>query len=495
MSIARVSDTIVENLPKLLLEASKFNSKDNTLETEDFEGDRNFRSYIDKFLPVMVIIDYDDIQNELSGYNLEPATMQKIMSQFKQAMKKQQGLVKSIQYQELSTLMVNITTDTQLQPTQKVLKIRGLFSKGYVIQDQEQVRPNQLIFIVHNFQAVRTRINNYVDKELKAVGIDTKIGQYLDAGHSSLKYGENYAFNQPKQTAMLFDINTTSASQFISKSINLNTATSIYVKRTEQLEQSVEVTKDFGDKVASIFVEFGGSIVVYENQVANQERGRLLERAEKFGTNKQVMSKIAAHFNTIKETAIKGQYDTVKLGRIIRNIYKYASSPSALDIVIHNIQSTITGKKTTQFRQTQKISKKTTTVKTKKVVVPQLKVLGTKTTSNQTTYTLNLTNLQNLLNARLHDQIRANMGTGSSKNILNYRQGRLAQSAKVERLSESRQGMITAFYTYMKYPYATFSDGGRQQYPKSRDPKLLIAKSIREIAGTTVANRMRAVNI
>lgn len=83
------------------------------------------------------------------------------------------------------------------------------------------------------------------------------------------------------------------------------------------------------------------------------------------------------------------------------------------------------------------------------------------------------------------------MGTGSARNVLNYRSGRFAQSAKVERISEGREGMITAFYTYMKYPYATFSEGGRQQYPKTRDPKLLIAKSIREIAGTSVSNRMR----
>lgn len=108
---------------------------------------------------------------------------------------------------------------------------------------------------------------------------------------------------------------------------------------------------------------------------------------------------------------------------------------------------------------------------------------------------LNLTNLQNLLNQRLHDQIKANMGTGQSRSTLNYRSGRLAQSAQVERMSESRTGMLTAFYQYMKYPYATFSDGGAQQYPRQRDPKLLIAKSIREIAGTSVANRMRAVNI
>lgn len=106
---------------------------------------------------------------------------------------------------------------------------------------------------------------------------------------------------------------------------------------------------------------------------------------------------------------------------------------------------------------------------------------------------LSLTSLQLLINSQLQDVISANMGNGTSRNILNYRTGRLAASAKVEQMSESRQGMITAFYTYMKNPYATFSEGGRQQNPRSRDPKLLISKSIRDIAATQVANRMRAV--
>ena len=70
-----------------------------------------------------------------------------------------------------------------------------------------------------------------------------------------------------------------------------------------------------------------------------------------------------------------------------------------------------------------------------------------------------------------------------------------AKSVKLERLSESRQGMITAFYSYMKNPYATFSDGGKQQFPRSRDPKLLISRSIREIAAEQVSNRLRAVSI
>jgi len=109
--------------------------------------------------------------------------------------------------------------------------------------------------------------------------------------------------------------------------------------------------------------------------------------------------------------------------------------------------------------------------------------------------TTNLTSLQGLLNAQLTQQIKDNMGTGNRRDILNLRTGRFAESVKVERLSESRKGMITAFYTYMRNPYGTFSDGGRQQYPKTRDPKLLISKSIRQIAESKVSNRLRAVLI
>lgn len=107
----------------------------------------------------------------------------------------------------------------------------------------------------------------------------------------------------------------------------------------------------------------------------------------------------------------------------------------------------------------------------------------------------NLIALQNLINQQLQDVVSANMGDGDNRSILNYRTGRLASSAKVEYMTESRNGMITAFYSYMKKPYATFSQGGKQSSPASRDPKLLIAKSIREIAQQQVGNRLRSVNI
>jgi hypothetical protein len=104
-----------------------------------------------------------------------------------------------------------------------------------------------------------------------------------------------------------------------------------------------------------------------------------------------------------------------------------------------------------------------------------------------------LLNITSLINSQLQDVISANMGDGSSKNILNYRTGRFASTVKVENMTMSREGMITAFYSYMKNPYATFSTGGRQSVPKSRDPKLLISKSIRDIAEQVVTNRLRAV--
>lgn len=101
--------------------------------------------------------------------------------------------------------------------------------------------------------------------------------------------------------------------------------------------------------------------------------------------------------------------------------------------------------------------------------------------------------LQAIINSRLTETIKRNMGDGSRRDILNLRTGRFAESVEVKKVTTSREGMITAFYMYMKNPYATFSAGGRQQNPRSRDPKLLVSKSIREVVSENVANKLRAV--
>ena len=108
---------------------------------------------------------------------------------------------------------------------------------------------------------------------------------------------------------------------------------------------------------------------------------------------------------------------------------------------------------------------------------------------------VSVTGLQQLINSLLHEKLRENMGTGNSKNILNYRTGRFARSAKVEKISQGRENALTIFYSYMKYPYQTFEPGYKQGSPASRDPKLLISRSIREIAAAKVASKLRAVRL
>jgi len=193
--------------------------------------------------------------------------------------------------------------------------------------------------------------------------------------------------------------------------------------------------------------------------------------------------------------------------KFAQDLLNMRSSPSYLSMLAKQFADTILGKAKDQVYNisnvkigTQKIPKPNLTEVRKIANVEKAKAqkLVTKLKKSARpipSKAISLLQLQNLINRQLQDVVSANMGDGNSRNVLNYRTGRLAGSAKVETMSQSRAGMITAFYSYMKNPYATFSEGGRQQNPKSRDPKLLISKSIREIAAQHVSNRLRAVNI
>ena len=244
-----------------------------------------------------------------------------------------------------------------------------------------------------------------------------------------------------------------------------------------------------------------------------------------------VINNIKAFSKTLDNFLLKLSKDNDALYKKIGNVLKSAedakflldlrTSDSILDYIGNNITNIIrTGKPIKAL----KVSTGTTKVLEKKTAAPKLpkllasakalqnKILAEeKKVANKVTVLkempirnlsgqfYSLVALQILINESLPHVIAVNMGNegypGGQRKVLNYRTGRFASSAKVERLSQSREGMITAFYTYMKNPYATFSEGGAQSTPKTRDPKLLISTSIREIAATKVGNRMRAVSI
>lgn len=191
-----------------------------------------------------------------------------------------------------------------------------------------------------------------------------------------------------------------------------------------------------------------------------------------------------------------GAKENELISRLKSLLLKIRFSRSLKEEVVTRIAATITGNPVNST----KISKKLDTIDLRKNIKqpistkPQTINLGAlRDPSSGRFAQASITNIRYLLNFHLHDVIAASMGDGTRKDILNYRTGRFATSARVDRVSVSRDGAVSAFYTYMKDPYATFSAGGRQQFPTTRDPKLLISKGIRDIATKIGIQRMRAI--
>jgi hypothetical protein len=249
-----------------------------------------------------------------------------------------------------------------------------------------------------------------------------------------------------------------------------------FSKETGQAETRVIIRKRFSNSklVLEMLIESGLMIGSLESQEENLKKARD-ERAFKIGSalSRRLVEDKDLLLNLVTSKSIK-QYVTESLFTAVKS---GKSAPS------YQSNSALTQKTPISVQKSDLVVKAKNT-NTSKLSVPIPKQISSENF---------LINLQSLLNSQLQDVISANMGDGNSRNILNYRTGRFASTVKVEKISSSRQGMITAFYSYMKNPYATFSDGGKQSIPKSRDPKLLISKSIREIAGQVVTNRLRAV--
>lgn len=377
-------------------------------------------------------------------------------------------------------------------------KLQALIKQPYLVQySNEQGRLPSIKILSNSFSNFRDTINTSIKVEIIAVlkennVTNSKLSNPNYITTSILNWGHTRTGDSiltGKLLASVISLSNFNVSQEAYRIISTD-----FIQETGQQNTEIKLSRtsttgggDYETLELVLQSEYIQKVVV-QNRLYNQA---VLGQAEK---NWNLLDLVDRSPKLREELGVSSQAD------LLDKLIQMKSSPSMVDNLIEKLGLTAVGKLKTYSpkKYTKPLSSKSTKVKqkSKKVKVSLTNVKNSPGGSDKFSgETLNLTNLQNLLNQRLHDQIRANMGTGSAKNVLNYRSGRLAQSAKVERLSESRAGMIQAFYTYMKYPYATFSNDGLQQSPKSRDPKLLISKSIREIASTTVANRMRAINI
>jgi len=95
-------------------------------------------------------------------------------------------------------------------------------------------------------------------------------------------------------------------------------------------------------------------------------------------------------------------------------------------------------------------------------------------------------NLVVLINKELPDTVRKNM---QAPGLVN-RTGRFADSVKITDVAQTPQGYPSIGYTYQRDPYEVFEMGtGNVRATPERDPRVLIDKSIREIAAQFALGR------
>jgi hypothetical protein len=168
-----------------------------------------------------------------------------------------------------------------------------------------------------------------------------------------------------------------------------------------------------------------------------------------------------------------------------KTVLQIVHSKNMEQVISDKVTELLVGKRkvpgyNTRGKKKHRSKKRRVSIRTPKVgTPPPLRTSGGKFTSAM--------NIQAILDAKIKETVADNMGKGGA---LVYRTGRFAESVGVEKVMRSRQGMLTAFYTYMKAPYQTF-ERGYAQGSLRRDPRKLIAASIREIARETLNHKLQ----
>lgn len=125
-----------------------------------------------------------------------------------------------------------------------------------------------------------------------------------------------------------------------------------------------------------------------------------------------------------------------------------------------------------------------------KFKVTQAKSAGIKSTGKvkkATASNFSVAAIMGNLNAQLPDKVAQNMGSPA----LEYRTGRFASSVRATDIATTPRGFPSIGYTYQRDPYEVFeSTSGSRFADAQRDPRVIIDKSIREIAAEMAIGRL-----
>lgn len=474
--------------------------------------DNDFRSYIDATLPFTLYLNMSDIRANVltknskfivelsnllkdgSGIDYANLILQELDKAYQETINYYIDSYPSITPEELSEKLNKLNTSVQENSGNIRNTLKQEFSKTYTVKTSGLSRRKESVLIISpRFTTIQSKFGSVVKQNFDLSKFSDIIPDTLNASPRNIIKNflkENFAMLNnlghievdiigttgreikrglvsPRLLQALFEWPKDSRPDLLARKFS---------KETGQASTRIKIRKKFSDSklVLEMLIEAGMMIGSVESQAENLKKSPK-ERAFLIGRN--LTDRIRKDPNIVLNLETSKSINNFLVDSVISIIKNGVASAYTSDTVI-DVKTAITRQKVEVSTENKKPKSK----RTAPVSVPKVK-----------NDIKPLVDLQSILNASLYEQIKKNMGTGSSSNVLNYRSGRFAKSVSIERVSQSRQGMITAFYSYMKNPYATFSEGGRQEYPRSRDPKLLISKSIREIAAQQAYNRMRAV--
>jgi len=360
---------------------------------------------------------------------------------------------------------------------------------------------NEILIIGSTFAGLKEKVNKIatpiVLKWLKSHGLNTTtqltVGRFTDAGHVAVVSQESGVKEIVGINTPLSQMTLAYASQQAKSNIIMDT----FILDSTHIDSALSIKKDTSTVKNLLSLNF--SFVVSQESTFNQVT---LRTAENAAMNKVIQNVFNITREKLKENFLKRIVSGKGLDYLVSAL---RFSPTLKESITLQVLAALKGEKDTKvlaLGTAKQKGKSSGLSSVKQDVQKAIKKIANPTSSNKPASkrsknkpkTDSLLDLQTLINTHLQNVISANMGDGTARNVLNYRTGRFAASAAVTRMSKSREGMITAFYEYMKNPYQTFEPGYRQGSPKTRDPKLLIAASIREIAATKVGNKLRAVS-
>lgn len=242
-----------------------------------------------------------------------------------------------------------------------------------------------------------------------------------------------------------------------------------------------------------------------ENSIDNVLKGSVIQLLSKAGNNltlgtvkKYLSSEDYTKFRTLFAKNLFADKE------VVTTLTKLVTSKTFEELTIDRVVNTLLRKPTSNFSQ---IVNHTTEVEIPaiKVKIPKSKAqnkLSKLSDTLQKTKSIRATSLRTnkgqfqsvssleaLLRAKLYQTIRKNM----TPPALTNRTGRFAKSVELKNITfDQRSNAISAFLTYMKYPYATFEPGGKRG-SVDRSPTQLIDRSMREIAKDLTSARMKVV--